>query len=106
MRSPAIFGACLLLIGIILGANHDAGAQESAPSEEQTTNADLADAEDAFWKGKRSYDEGSYAEALTQFQTAYRLTNDPDVLYNIAQTHRKMGRCALARDSYRRFTQL
>ena len=106
MRSPVVFGTCLLLVRIALGANPDASAQDSAPSEEQITNRDLADAEDAFWKGKSSYDEGSYAEALTQFQTAYRLTNDPDVLYNIAQTYRKMGRCVLARDGYRRFTQL
>ena len=62
-----------------------------------------AEASRAFWLGKDHYDAGNFAQAVEQFRRAFALTNDPDLLYDIAQSYRKMDQCAAALDSYRSF---
>lgn len=46
-------------------------------------------AERAFREGEVSYRLGRYAEAIASFETAYRLTSAPKLLFNIAQAYRK-----------------
>lgn len=47
------------------------------------------EAERAFRDGEMSYRLGRYAEAIASFETAYRLTGAPKLLFNIAQAYRK-----------------
>jgi len=46
-------------------------------------------AERAFRDGEMSYRLGRYEEAIASFETAYRLTGAPKLLFNIAQAYRK-----------------
>lgn len=68
-----------------------------------------ADASDTavatFWEGKRLYDVGQYAAALTRFESAYAVTKDPVLLYDIAQCQRQIGECHAAKRTYRDFRE-
>lgn len=46
---------------------------------------------------------GRYAEALAEYQAAYKIERDPDTLFAIAQTERKLGQCHLALPHYREY---
>jgi tetratricopeptide (TPR) repeat protein len=52
-------------------------------------------------KGGRAYDLGAYDEAIQEFASAYRLRDDPALLYNLAQAHRLAGHSAEALRFYR-----
>src|SRR5690349_2295181 len=52
---------------------------------------DLSAAVDAFTRGARHYDLGEFKEALDAFKEAYRLQEDPALLYNIAACYRQLG---------------
>jgi len=80
-----------------------ARAEGDATLGSDTTNAANQDASKAFWIGKEYYDRGQFNQALEQFQRAYALTKDPDLLYDIGQAYRKMGQCELALQNYRQF---
>lgn len=58
-----------------------------------------------FWEGKRLYDAGEIAQALTQFESAYATTKDPVLLYDIAQCQRQLGMCEIAKRDYREFAE-
>jgi hypothetical protein len=60
-------------------------------------------AEDFFNAGQAAYDRGDYALAIDHWQVAYRLSNEPALLYNIAQAQRLAGDCARALSSYQQF---
>ena len=49
---------------------------------------DRALAREHFQKGSRAFALGAYDEAITEYSAAYRLKDDPALLYNIAQAHR------------------
>jgi tetratricopeptide (TPR) repeat protein len=82
-----------------------ARAQAPTPNREHgSSNTAIAvQAEDAFWQGKRHYDANEYEQACEQFQKAYALVSDPNLLYNIAQSYRQLGDCARARANYQQF---
>jgi tetratricopeptide (TPR) repeat protein len=46
---------------------------------------------------------GRYAEALADYQAAYKIDPDPDTLFAIAQSERKLGQCHLALPHYRQY---
>src|SRR5262245_48238214 len=52
-------------------------------------------------KGRRAFDLGAYDEAISEFATAYRLKDDPALLYNLAQAHRLAGHTSDALRFYR-----
>jgi tetratricopeptide (TPR) repeat protein len=78
----------------------------------QATEADGTDqdrkeeASQAFWRGKEYYDSGQWTAAEEQFEKAYLLTKNPDLLYNLGQTYRRAGDCARALDAYDKFAQV
>lgn len=49
---------------------------------------DPAGARAHFEKGTKAFDLGAYDEAIAEYSAAYRLMDDPALLYNIAQAHR------------------
>ena len=83
-----------------------ARGQANSPNHTETSAAATNEASKAFWSGKKFYESGQFSQALEQFQRAYLLTKDPDLLYDIGQAHRKMGECALALRSYQDFLRL
>jgi hypothetical protein len=49
------------------------------------------------------YDRGEYARALVLFNEAYAREPDPNLLFNIARCHEKLGQPAAAIDKYEEF---
>ena len=71
------------------------------------------EAERAFRDGEASFRLGHYSEAVTAFENAYRLSNAPKLLYNIAQAYRRRfdiqgdpTDLRRARDLYQSYLQL
>ena len=69
-----------------------------------TARADeRSEARDHYVKGTKAFDLGAYDEAVNEYSLAYRLHDDPALLYNIAQAHRLAGHSAEALRFYRMF---
>lgn len=83
-----------------------ARAEEQASASSEPAAAATEEASKAFWSGKEYYDQGQYREAQEQFRKAYDLTNDAALLYDIAQSYRKMGQCELALQNYQQFLRV
>ncbi len=56
-----------------------------------------------YTTGVTHYDLAEYDKAAAQFKEAYRLSNDPAYLFNIAQSYRLAKNCEEARRFYERF---
>jgi tetratricopeptide (TPR) repeat protein len=66
----------------------------SAVAHAEPTREDLAQAKAHFEQGQRLYDLRHYQEAVVEFETSYKLSGDPTLLYNIGQALRLGGRHA------------
>lgn len=53
-----------------------------------------------FERGVAAYEAGSFEEALSAFQEAYRLTNDAQILYNVATVADRLRRDVVALEAY------
>lgn len=51
-----------------------------------------------YQSGARFFDEGSYDAALVEFEAAWRLSGEPDLLHNLSWTHEKAGHVKEALD--------
>ena len=59
----------------------------------QDKDADNKAAAKEHWsRGTSFYDLGRYDQAITEFEAAYQLKNDPAFLYNLAQAYRMAGK--------------
>lgn len=56
-----------------------------------------------FKEGLEAYDARDFKRALEAFEAAHRLSRKPQILFNIAQTHRVLGDCLRAVSSYEAF---
>jgi len=56
-----------------------------------------------FEKGSTAYDLGQFREAAREYEIAYRLKNDPALLYNIGQAYRFAGDTAEALRAYKAY---
>ena len=56
-----------------------------------------------FNSGIQYYDDQRYEDAAREFEEAYRLTQHPDVLYNLAQSYDRLERYDEAITEYRRY---
>lgn len=81
------------------GAPAEPGPLESTAATPQASDTAEA-AANAFWEGKRLYDAGQYDRALTAFEIAYAATNEPMLLYDMAQCQRQLGNCRAAKHNY------
>jgi len=57
----------------------------------------------AFQRGSQHYDLGEFGPALTDFRQAFVLSNEPDLLFNIAQCYRRLGLKQEAIEMYRNY---
>lgn len=55
--------------------------------------------------GLREYDAGHYDLAIKEFEAAYGIDPDPDLLLAWAQAERRAGKCAAAIPRYRRYLE-
>ncbi|MEM9188136.1 MAG: hypothetical protein AAGF12_03110 [Myxococcota bacterium] len=106
-----------LVLIATLGTPASALAQEAPPDpapeaspapeeEEQDPSMNMAEShlDDAaarqhFVAGRSLYDVGNFENAAVEFEEAYRLSNRPELLYNIYVAHRDAGNTRQARDS-------
>jgi tetratricopeptide (TPR) repeat protein len=70
--------------GVALGADHD-------------------NAREHYVKGTRAYELGLYEEAIAEYMAAYKLKDDPALLFNIGQAHRLAGHPAEALRLYKTY---
>ena len=84
-----------ILLSCMLAVPSAAGAQDVATDE----------ARGAFQAGQAAYRAGRFPEALTYFQRAYELTQEPDVLYNVATVHERLRHDREALDAYRHYLE-
>jgi tetratricopeptide (TPR) repeat protein len=64
---------------------------------------DIEDAKRHFAVGKKAYEIGAYDEAIKEYGEAYRLIDDPALLFNLGQAHRLAGHVVEALRAYRMF---
>jgi tetratricopeptide (TPR) repeat protein len=67
------------------------------------TREDAIRARELFQSGQVHYDLKEYAEALKEFKDAYRVVQDPVLLFNIAQCHWMLGQNQEALGFYRNY---
>jgi hypothetical protein len=71
------------------------------PSAQAVTTA-----QDLFAKATTAYNLGRFDEAVTLFSKAYEAWQQPEFLYNIAQSHRLAKNCKPALHFYKRFLSI
>jgi tetratricopeptide (TPR) repeat protein len=64
---------------------------------------DVGKARGLFISGSKHFDLGEYEQALADFKEAYRIKDDPVLLYNIAQCHRLLKHDEEALRAYKSF---
>jgi tetratricopeptide (TPR) repeat protein len=60
-------------------------------------------AREHYQKGTKAYDLGVYDEAIKEYMEAYRIKDDPAILYNLGQAHRLAGHAAEAIRFYKMY---
>jgi hypothetical protein len=78
-----------------------AGVGGGAISPENDTHA-----KELFLQGDRAYSEGRYESARDAFQEAYKLSNRPQLLYNLANAYERLGRFADAVATLQKYLEL
>src|SRR5215468_7901426 len=89
-----------MLLAIIWGGpSHPAQAAQAAEEGKDLTPTarDLSD------QGLRQYQRGELDAAIESFMQAFALSNNPGLLFNVAQAFRLQRDCGRAKDYYRRY---
>jgi len=60
-------------------------------------------AKEHYLKGTRAFELGAYDEAIEEYAAAYRIKDDPALLYNLGQAHRLAGHAVDALRFYKLF---
>jgi tetratricopeptide (TPR) repeat protein len=94
MRLATLLGAALLACSFTFGPL-PAAAQDAAVDEARA----------AFEAGQIAYGAGRFAEALSYFERAYELTEEPDLLYNVATVHDRLRHDEEALAAYRAYLE-
>jgi tetratricopeptide (TPR) repeat protein len=85
------FLVAILIAGSVVVGPATAGADE------------VGEAREHYKKGTKAFELGAYDEAIAEYSAAYRLRDDPALLYNLAQAHRLANHAAEALRFYRLF---
>lgn len=92
MRQMRFF--CVALIAKMVALANDAAAASSAVDSKNVAPVS---------PGARLYAEGRYADALEEFELAYKNSRDMRFLYNVAQCNLALGRSVDAVDAFERY---
>jgi hypothetical protein len=104
MRSCAVVASLLLALVLAFPRkNAAAQAADAAPVPAATDAAVAASTQALFDEARALFDRGQYAEAATVFARLHIQTEDPVVLYPLAQSQRLAGQCTAALASYQQF---
>jgi tetratricopeptide (TPR) repeat protein len=87
----------LYVFSVVVGGSTSALAQETSTDEA---------ARQHFRLGQAHYDNGQFPEAAVEFEAAYRLSQRPQLLYNIYVSYRDAGEIARATETLRSYLQL
>lgn len=77
-----------------------------ARSEPPRQTSPSADFDSQYKQGEEFYRAKQYADAIQCFQRALAIKSDPNVLYNIAQSHRKLGHHREAKEYFEWFLRI
>jgi tetratricopeptide (TPR) repeat protein len=92
--------AIMILLVALLTAVHFAAATPTPTPEAAGTDSP---ARRAFEQGRRDYNLGRFPEAVAAFEESYRLSGDPVLLFNLAQSHRRAGQRQKALNAYQAY---
>jgi tetratricopeptide (TPR) repeat protein len=81
------------LIGLLCAAVPATGAAQ----------AEVDDARGHFTAARSHFDRGDYESALREFDAAYRLSPQAEILYNLSLVHERLGQIPEALDALRRY---
>ncbi len=84
-------------------------ASETLPpgaSEDTSRSAERERISELFWEATDAYTAGEYERAIVLFERYHSESGHNAALFNIAQCHRKLGRCEEARAVYDRYVAL
>lgn len=103
-RPRALFGrvAEILVLAALAAAPAAARAQDDEPTDESPVDPD-ARARELYENGAILYEEGRYDDAVVAFAEAYRLSERPALLYNIANAQERAGKWSDAMDTLGRY---
>ncbi len=101
----------VVVLAVLVPARVEAQRQRRPPShphadtdtQEADSESDEARARRHFETGASLYVEGNYEGALAAFDESYRIRQIPVVLFNLAQTYRRLYRYEEAIEAYRRY---
>ncbi len=91
-----------LLASVLVSALAVAGTLTGPPAHAQTDEA-RKKAREHYQRSKRAFELGRYDEAISGYEEAYRLIDEPALLYNLGQAHRLAGHNVEALRAYRNF---
>jgi tetratricopeptide (TPR) repeat protein len=88
--------ACALVLLGVLSTPVRAQEGEGPPPPEETETPEEREARQLYEQGLTHYNVGEYDQAIDYFKRAYKVSNAPGFLFNIAQAYRLKGDCAQA----------
>jgi tetratricopeptide (TPR) repeat protein len=83
-----------------------AGPRSGSPPADAATDARVREARALYERGVRHFHLAEYDAAIDLFKAAYRTSEAPGFLYNIALAYRMKGDCAQALHFYRMYLRL
>lgn len=108
IRTLAAVFATILLLGLtpsgVTPAWADDDPEVGAPVEGPALASDKL-AREHYLRGERYYAEGDYEAAIPEFQEAYDLSGRPKLLFNLANTHERLGNYEEALEVLRRYAK-
>lgn len=93
-----------LLVLVLLTIGNTAAFAADATAPKGASARAIAVAGDHFDIGTKAYNDGKYPLAREEFDIAYKLSGEPDLLYNIALCYEREGELRKALDYFTRYS--
>ena len=97
---------CGGVAALVLALSSVSHAQPAKPAVKPTSNATETDPNDPYEIGKAAFESGRLTEALNAFETSYKQTKKPRVLFRVGDTADKLGNRARAISAFQEFLSL
>lgn len=93
------------LAAILLVSAAATTAPAGAVAQDEPSPEDVERARETFESAREAYEAGDYEAALAGFRETYRLTQNFEILYNIAQCADRLRRDDVALEAYRAYLE-